>query len=204
MSTEYRFIAAMLAPKPIPSYLESCRFVVTKMTGNPSFLNPMPPLPVVTTHLDDLELAQKAAHKGPKGAAKVRNTKLSIVRSDMRQLRAGVQAAADGDLANAQAIIEGGGMNVGKKRVRAKQNLAAKHGTISGLVYLTCKAFKSQGSYDWQMSTDQKTWTDLPGTHKASTLVTGLASATLYWFRYRTLNKAGTSDWSMAVSIIAH
>lgn len=204
MSIEYRFIAAMLAPKQIPSYLEACRYVVIKMTNNPSFLTTMPPLPVVSKHLDDLEQAQKDAHKGPKGSAKTRNGKLAISRSDMRQLRAIVQAAADADLANAQAIIEGAGMSVSKKPVRRKQDLVVKHGAVSGLVNLICKAFQGKGSYDWQMSNDQKVWVDLPGTHKAAAAVTGLAPATLYWFRFRTLNKNGTSDWSMAVSIIAH
>jgi hypothetical protein len=54
------------------------------------------------------------------------------------------------------------------------------------------------------MSLDQKVWSDLPATVKASTLVSGLTPATIYYFRFRTLRAAGLSDWSIVVSLIAH
>jgi hypothetical protein len=56
----------------------------------------------------------------------------------------------------------------------------------------------------WQMSTDGKTWTALPPSVKASSVVTGLVPGTLYYFQVRTLTVAGLSEWSVIVSIIAH
>jgi hypothetical protein len=58
--------------------------------------------------------------------------------------------------------------------------------------------------YRWQMSTDQQTWTDLPESFKTKTTVEGLAPATTYAFRLRTVTKSGPSDWSPPVTIIAH
>jgi hypothetical protein len=69
---------------------------------------------------------------------------------------------------------------------------------------LIARAIKGQGSYQWQMSSDQVNWLDLPPTVVASTAVAGLTPATISWFRFRTLTEAGYSAWSAPVSIIAH
>ena len=53
------------------------------------------------------------------------------------------------------------------------------------------------------MSTDQKTWTDLPETFKTRTTVEGLLPATVYSFRLRTVTNNGPSEWSSSVSVLA-
>ena len=58
--------------------------------------------------------------------------------------------------------------------------------------------------YGWQMSVDQKTWTTLPPTLRASTLVSGLTAGTVYYFRVQSQTVAVLSDWSAIVSIMAH
>jgi hypothetical protein len=204
MEPVYRYFAALYGSRVVTTYVKECRTVVSKMTGNAYFPTTTPLLTLVSTHLDALEAAELAAHNGPKGSAAVRNDALLVVRGDMRQLKAGVQSAADADVTHAQTIIESAGMYVAKRAVTAKQVLAARYGSVPGEVNLDAKAFKGQGSYQWQMSLDGKTWSGLPGTVKASTVVSGLTAATIYYFQVRTLTAAGLSAWSTIVSIIAH
>ncbi len=56
----------------------------------------------------------------------------------------------------------------------------------------------------WQMSLDSKTWTNLPTTLRASTVVNGLTAGTVYYFRVQTQTVAALSEWSAIVSIMSH
>src|SRR5580700_6089601 len=134
MEPVYRYFAALYGSRVVTTYVKECRTVVTKMTGNAYFPTTTPLLSLVSTHLDALEAAELAAHKGPKGSTAVRNDALLVVRGDMRQLMACVQIAADADITHAQTIIESAGMYVAKSRARAKPALAARYGSVSGLV----------------------------------------------------------------------
>jgi hypothetical protein len=204
METVYRFLAALIASRVITQFIKQCRVIITKMTGNTWFPSPTPTLQQFTNDVNALDAAEQLTLKGPKGSAADRNTKLRVVRSDARLLKEYVQSIADANVASSQAIIEGSGYGVAKKPVRSKGQLTAKNGTVPGTVVLLAKALKKRVSYLWQMSTDSKTWTDLPATVKATTVVTGLTPATVYYFRFRTLTVTGLSDWSVTVSIIAH
>jgi hypothetical protein len=95
-------------------------------------------------------------------------------------------------------------MSIAKKAMRNKPNLAAKHGKVPGAAGLRAKAVKGALLYQWQMSMDQKSWSDLPWSKRASTSVAGLTPATFYYFRFRALIADGTPDWSDVVSFIAH
>jgi hypothetical protein len=198
----YRYFAALYASRRVPVFVKECRTVVIKMTGNPYFPSPYLDLSLVTDHIDTLEEAEQAAHHGPKGSVANRDVARLVVRGDMRQLTSFVQLVADADITHARAIIESAGMYVAKSAIRAKPNLAARYGGAPGLVDLVAKAIKSQGSYQWQMSSGGEDWTDLPPTVEASTSVAGLTPVTVCSFRFRTLTRAGFSDWSTAVSII--
>ena len=126
------------------------------------------------------------------------------LRGDMRQLKSGVQVVADNNITHAQEIIESAGMYFMKRLKRAKTPIAVRYGGGLGLVELLAKAISGKGSYEWQMSSNQVDWMDLPPTVKASTSVSGLTPATIYYFRFRTLTVTGYSDWSIAISYIAH
>jgi hypothetical protein len=206
MDPVYRYFATLYASRSVADYSNECRTVVTKLTGSAAVPNPTPTLVVVTAHLDALDAATKAAIKGPKGSAAARNAAQFVVRGDMRQLKACVQVAADANIANSKAIIEGSGMYATRRATNPKPDLAAKYGPISGTLGIIARAIRrsKKGSYGWQMSTDMKTWTDLAPTTDAKTTVTGLTAGTLYYFRYRTFTKAGYSDWSVPIEIIAH
>jgi hypothetical protein len=202
MDTIYSYFAALQPTRKVPAYVTQCRAIITRMTAAPNLQTPL--LTKALADVNALDASEQNAHKGSPAATKDRNAKLLVVRSDMRQLKAFVQSAADADLANAQSIIEASGMSVGKRTLPVKPALAAKQGKVTTTANLYARAVKGRASYEWQMSADQKTWTDLPRTVTAQTSVTGLTPATVYYFRFRTLTVAGLSDWGMVASLIAH
>jgi hypothetical protein len=84
---------------------------------------------------------------------------------------------------------------------RGKPPFEAKHGRVSGTVHLVARAAKTRASYDWQQSSDDVVWIDLPRTVRADAHVSGLVAGLRYWFRYRTVTREGVSDWSEVVSL---
>jgi hypothetical protein len=204
MSTVIRYLVALNLSRQIPLYTKECRAILGKMMPNPLFADAAPFLAKMSSDVDALDAAEQATHDGPKGTVSGRNDKLLVVKADMRQLKAIVQSAADANPAEAKTIIESAGMNVVKRVVNVKADITAKNGKIPGTVNLYARAVKGRASYQWQVSTDQHTWTDLPPTIHAKTTVTGLTPATVYAFRFRSLTAAGLSEWSTVVTIIAH
>jgi hypothetical protein len=204
ISLYVHYYAALYAAASIPEFVKETRVINGKMTNNANF--PTPPVPYATSlsHINDLDTAEQVALKGAKGSAADRNTKLVIVKGDMRLYKGYVQSVADTNVANSKSIIESAGMFAVARGGKTKPELAAKYGKLPATVDLFAKATKGAGAYMWQMSLDQKSWSDLPATVIASTTVTGLTPATVYYFRFRTLTRAGLSDWSTVVSIIAH
>ena len=67
---------------------------------------------------------------------------------------------------------------------------------------LVAKPAGHRASYEWQVSTDQKTWTLLPVTLQSKTLVSALTAGTLYYFRVRPVTKTGEGNWSQVVSLL--
>jgi len=201
MDAVYRFYAALKSTRKISGYGTQCESVVAKMSASAKLQTPF--LAQTTNDLKELAAAELLAHKGGPADTADRNAKLRVVQSDMRQLKAVVQAAADADPVNAAAIIESSGMTVARRAIRTKPQLAAKQGKVTTTANLVAKAVKGRASYQWQTSTDQKTWGGLPDTVKASTSVFALTPGTIYYFRFRTLTAAGLSDWSIVASLIA-
>jgi hypothetical protein len=94
-------------------------------------------------------------------------------------------------------------MDVRKVTLHDKPALSAKQGSASGTVTLSAKSAAVKAAYNWQYSTDQKTWTSLPQTLKAKTSVSGLTAATTYFFRSQALTpKGGEGDWGQATSLL--
>jgi hypothetical protein len=196
-----RYLVALNLSRVTAVYVKQCEAIVTKMAANSKWQGAL--LTQATAHVADLAEAQTATHKGSPKDTATRNDALGLVRSDMRQLKAMVQASADADPLNAQTIIESSGMSWVKRVIPPKPPLAVKHAKVPGASNLYAKKVKGALIYQWQMSADQKSWSDLPWSKKASTSVTGLTPATIYYFRFRVLSADGTSDWSAVISHIA-
>ena len=61
---------------------------------------------------------------------------------------------------------------------------------------------KDVTSFDWQSSSDAVHWIDAPSTVRPNQDLEGLPPGTRYSFRYRTLTRDGTSDWSDPLAIV--
>ena len=181
-----------------------CEHVVEMMTTNiATFPAPDPSLVLVSAHIEALKDKQEAVRKGNKCAVPDRDIARYTLNSDMRSLKVYVQRTAEEQADKADLIILSSGMNLGKRATRVKLPLAARRAKVSGTVIVEAKAVRGPVQYQWQMSEDQSTWTDLPHTFLASTSASGLTAGKTYWFRSRTLTKSGLSDWTTPVSIIA-
>jgi hypothetical protein len=175
--------------------------IVTEMTGNLYFKTPTPALATVSADNAAYAKAQTAALMKTKSTIADRNAKKAVVVTDLRMLKAYVQSIANADPTNATTIIQSAGMNLRKPSSYVKQDLAAKPGTVSGAVTLMAKS-AGRASYDWQSSTDGKTWTSLPSTLQAKTSIQNLTPGTTIYVRNRSVTKTGVGDWGQTISVL--
>jgi hypothetical protein len=122
--------------------------------------------------------------------------------TDFEHLLAYVQSVADANPSQGQSIIESAGMSVRAIGAHPKAELKALPGPVPGSVKLMAKAAADRASYDWQYSSDQKTWVYAPESLQAKTVISGLTSGATYYFRFRALIKTGEGAWSVVVSAI--
>jgi hypothetical protein len=148
-----------------------------------------------------------------KGAATLRNTKRDAVWTAMENLRTYVQGMADGLTADAAAsLIEAAGLVVVTISKHQKALLTATLTATPGTVHLVANRSMLVGpggtskkvAFHWQMSSDGKTWTDLPGTGYTSTDVTGLTLLSTYAFRVSITVGKVAGAWSQPVSLLVH
>jgi hypothetical protein len=190
-----------LSPR-VKNIITFAQSVATAMTNNASFPTPNPPLATFEADIAALNTAETAVLSRVKGAVETRNAKLAIVKADLGVMRTYVQSIADANPSNAEAMIESAGMKLKTVTLRDKAALAVKPGDVSGAVLLEAKSAGDRAAYDWQYSTDQKTWTALPQTLQAKTSSSGLTAGTLYYFRVQALTRTGEQDWSQIVSLL--
>ncbi len=204
MATPARTIVVLKLPTKIKNFIAFAQSVANSMTENAATF-PLPTIPIATVLADiaALNTAETAVLARTKGAVETRNAKMATVHADLESLKAYVQTVAGmGTAANAEAVIQSAGMSVRKVTLHDKAALEAKKGSVSGSVNLIAKAAAETAAYDWQYSTDQKTWTSLPVTLEAKTGVSGLTVATVYYFRVQPLTRKGLQDWSQIVSLL--
>jgi hypothetical protein len=176
--------------------------VLTAMTGNAKFPNAAALLAALST-------AVQALNKGMNGGTSTeRQAAREAVRDALEHLADYVQSVAEVangttvDISALRVLVESAGMDLRKVGAHAKLTLGAKNGPTSGTVILTAPANKNRDPHEWQISTDQHTWSQLPSTLKAKTTVTGLPVGTTEYFQHRTLTKTGYTDWSDTIMIV--
>jgi hypothetical protein len=196
-------IAVLKLSSKIKNIIAFAQNVATALTENASFPSPNPSLATFQADIAALVAAEAAVLSRTKGAVETRNAKLAVVKTDLDNLKAYVQTVANAaPPANAEEVIESAGMTVKKVTSRDKAVLAVSQGPVSGSVAIVAKAAASEAAYDWQYSTDQKTWTALPMTMQAKTSATGLTAGTLYYFRVQALTRSGEQDFTQVVSFM--
>jgi hypothetical protein len=177
--------------------------IIDKMTGNPWFPAPFPPLAKVRAAMNVLSKAEVASRSRTKGLSDERNSARGVLVNLLEQLRAYVEGVANENPDQARAIIESAAMDMVAARLPRILPFRVKQGRVSGTVQLYVKAGPKGSSYDFQMSADGgKTWIDLPSRMQANTTVPNLTPGATYFFRYRILLRKGAGDWSEAISIV--
>jgi len=202
-----RPIAVFLAKnfRRIGDYILKAKAIVLDLGNNLVFFpTPTPPLPGVTTDIGKLETAQTLADTRVVGSAAARDIRYNITNTEIHGLLNYVQTQADNaiDETTAIAIINASGFSLKVNGVHVKPPLAVKQAAATGSVILTAKSAGNRASYDWQMSTDGTTWTDLESTLQAKTTVSGLTVDVRTYFRFRAILPDGTGSWSALVSIV--
>jgi hypothetical protein len=199
-----RAIAVLKMSHKVKSLITFAQSVATTMSDNATFPSPNPTVATFQTDIAALVTAETAALARAKGAADLRNSKLAVVRADLASLRTYVQNVVDAsNPANSESIIGSAGMSIRKVTLHDKAALAVKEGSVSGTVNLSAKSAAKKAAYNWQYSTDQKTWTSLPQTLKTKTGASGLTAGAIYYFRSQALTpKEGTGDWGQIVSLL--
>lgn len=194
--------AVLKLPRRVKNIGSFAQAILTAMTGNASFPNPSPPLATVEADLAGFNAAEAAALTRTKGAAQERNVKLVTLRADLDHLTAYVQQVADATPSSAASIIESAGMAVRKVTAHTKGDVSVAQGSVSGSAKLVVKSVAGRAAYEWQYSTDQKTWLYAPSTLQAKTEVDGLSPGTAYFFRSRGITKTGPGDYTQVVSLL--
>lgn len=198
-----RILVTRNIPKHVPDVINYGRNVLQSMRSNPTlFGSASPSLDKMDQHLDELEAAETAAKSRTKGTIEKRNVCLAKVHADLDYSKSNVQQVADANPDQAEAIIQSSGMSVRKPGIRVKSDFTVRQAEVSGSVKISVRATRGKAAYEWQMSTDQKSWTALPVTVHATTAVQNLTPATTYFFRYRVVTAAGEGEWSQIVSLL--
>jgi hypothetical protein len=198
----HRAIAVLSLPVKVEDLINLAQVIVKGMTGNANFPTPTPPVATVQAALTDLVTAQAAATVRTKGAAALRNEKKQALVTLLEEWRTYVQSTADASPENGPSIIESSGMALRKTPVRKPLGFHAKLGAVSGSVKIVAPAAAQRASYEWQYSTDGKTWVAMPSTLQAKTSLSGLTPQTTVQFRYRAVVKSGEENWSQPISIL--
>jgi hypothetical protein len=194
----HKRIVSLNLPRSVYALLGIARAIAHAMDANKTFPSPDPALAEINTAADDLESTQNLVKSGAKSAVADRNAKAAALVDLLEQEKAYVQKVANaGDPAHAADVILSAAMNVKHVPVRAPRVFGATPGPVSGSAKLVAKSAGPRSSYEWQYSTDGgKTWQAAPPTVQAKTVVIGLQPGVSHAFRYRTVTKAGPSDWS--------
>jgi hypothetical protein len=198
-----RTFAVLSLPRPVPTLLGVADSIVGRMTNNPYFPSPDPPLATIAASSKDLATSQAAALTRAHGAVAARDEKRAVLVTQLGQLKGYVQKVADATPDNAASIIESAGLLVHKMTARKPRTFVAAPGPVTGSAKLAAPSDGKRTAHEWEYSVDGgKTWVSAPATLQATTTVTGLPTATSVLFRHRSVLKTGESDWSVPTSLI--
>ena len=185
----------------IPQKSEKAGTIITKMTNNPNYPNPVPTLAEVRAAADALSLAYQAASDGGKSLKVSMHEREDELSNSIVLLGSYVQSASSGD----KEKILSSGFDVRKERTVSNEemdvpeNVSCKGGR-DGEVKVSWDGVDKAKTYVVEMSSDNgATWTSQGTPTKSKETVKGLTSGTIYWFRVAAIGSNGQSDWSAGV-----
>jgi hypothetical protein len=197
-----RSLAVMKLPKAVPALLKAAAALIAALSS-PSFPNAASVIAALSKAVTAADAAETATKTRAKGTVAARNAAVTALVAEIHAAKAFVQQTADADPEHAESIIAAAGLTVRKATTHHKAPFSVTQGATSGTVKLAAKAVAARASYDWEWSIDAgKTWLQLPSTLQAKTMLTGVAPGTTLQFRFRSVTKAGVSDWSQTATLL--
>jgi hypothetical protein len=198
-----RVIAALNMPRRIHDFIYQAEFIANCLASDPVYADSTPPLAVFEADVAALRQAAQNVYTRALGSVEARQAALVTVQMDLNALCKFVQHLAEASPDAGLAIIANAGMSVKNATGPLKSGFVVKPGRVSGTARMIARAEGAKASYDWAYSPDGETWLSLESTVEARQDVTGLIPGKVYFFRYRSLTRAGTGDWSDVVSLLA-
>lgn len=184
------------------------RFIEERMNLNPAFPNPVPTLAEIALAREALEAAITAAKDGGRTATAIRQARQRDLVLLLNQLGGYVSSIAEG---NALAILSSG-FEVKRSSTPAGEldpptDVQARISSYKGRIDLRWKPVKDAIAYHVHMNrsepTDENGWELAAVSTRSSSKVSGLISATTYWFRVAAIGTAGMGPHSEVAHSLA-
>ncbi len=197
----YTIFVVLNFPRTVAGLIAFAELIVQKMTGNSNFPTATATLTAASNAITAYQatISSSSTTKGLKGQRTgARNALLAV----LKQLRDIVRLVAEASPENALAIVESAGMSLKKRAIRLKALISVVDSGVSGTVICRAKAPGIPTNYFWFYSLDNKSWTSVPQVMKSKLVLSGLTPGQVYYFRYYTMNRRGTSDLSQVFSLL--
>ena len=188
-------------------FIQLCRYILGKLTGNVNFTTPNPSLVTVKGAVDALEQAYENASKGGVLLTADMYVKYHAALDLMKQLAAYVQNASGGD--GTKITSSGFGIrntNHTPVELDAPINLKAKNNAMPGNIDLSWKKVTGNKMYVVQMTSvadAQSSWATVGMVTKTKFTAMALTAGHKYWFRVAAQNSIGQSAYSDVVQLMA-
>jgi hypothetical protein len=198
-----RLIVAMNMPRRIHDFIYQAEFIANCLANDPIYAAATPPPATFEAHLTLLQQAAQNVYTRALGSVEARRAALATVQNDLHALCTFVQQLAEASPEAGPAIIADAGMSIKNATGPVRSGFVVKQGRVSGTARLIARAEGTRASYEWQYSLDEETWLSLEPTMHASQDVPGLVPGKVYFFRYRSLTKAGVGAFRQVVSLLS-
>lgn len=199
-------IAIKKSPRSHDEFATYVLHIATCITNNPPFAGCNPGPGQLELQVKDFAAANAKAKGGGPGVIADRNVKRKHLEAEVDHVvdfTRGLVLTQAPDAATAVSWILSAGLSIRKVPSVLKPPLIARHGQASGEVRLVAHAVAPVALYFWEDSVDQITWTPLPDTMLAKTVVTGLTPGQVYAFRFRARSRKGMSAYCDPVKLMA-
>ena len=193
---------ARLTDNPLVAF---SRNVVTLMTGNASYVTPMPTLAIVTTATDLLEDSTQAAMGGGRLLIATRNANREALLNLLRTLAAYVMASCQSDV----LILLSSGFDAVKTPspvgvLDAPENLSLGYTGTSGEFQLRFKAVKNANNYSLESAlVPEGPYVSQGISSSSRSVISGFTPGVSAWVRVCANGTQGPSGWSVPTTAMA-
>ena len=179
--------------------------VMAKMSGNPAFPTPNPPLSDIKAATDEAETAMQEASSGDRVKIAVRNEKEAVLMGGLRNPAAYVQGNCD----NNEANVLSAGFRVRKSRtpvgmLPAPTNVRLGYTGMSGEFLLRLAAVPNKLNYTIQMAeAPDGPYETIATSSSGRKVLSGFTPGKTYWMRVCANGTSGPGPYSVPVSAMA-